>query len=293
MLLQAFPITAPGLADRTLPLLLKALILGIVEGVTEFLPVSSTGHLILVGAWLDYPDPQRVTMEIFIQMGAILAVFWQYGAELLKLARHLTHDRAARDLVVKVGIAFVPAAVLGLVAHHTIEEHLFSPRSVAIALVLGGIVILVVERMSLRPTDLEILGRTGRSVDRIERTSWTEALGIGLAQMLSLIPGVSRAGATIIGGMLVGLSRPVATQFSFYLALPTISAASLFSLAKGWKLLGPGDVLPLAVGFVAAYVSALAVIRSFLAYVRTHDFRVFGWYRIAVGLLVYALLGRG
>ncbi len=276
-----------------MPLLLKALILGIVEGVTEFLPVSSTGHLILVGAWLDYPDAQRVTMEIFIQMGAILAVFWQYGTELLNLARHMTHDRAARDLVAKVGIAFVPAAVLGLVAHHAIEEHLFSPRTVAIALVLGGIVILLVERMSLRLTELEILGRSGWNVDRIERTSWIEALGVGLAQMLSMIPGVSRAGATIIGGMLVGMSRPVATQFSFYLALPTISAASLFSLAKGWKLLGPGDVLPLAVGFVAAYVSALVVIRAFLAYVRTHDFRIFGWYRIAVGILVYAVLGRG
>ncbi len=243
--------------------------------------MSSTGHLIMFGAWLDYPEPQRVTMEIFIQMGAILAVFWQYGPELLDLARRLTRDASARVLVVKVGIAFLPAALLGLVAHHAIEEHLFSPRSVAVALVVGGIVILLVERMSLRPR-----------VDQIERTTWGEAVGVGVAQMLSLIPGVSRAGATIIGGMLVGLSRPVATQFSFYLALPTVSAASLFSLAKGWKLLGPGDVLPLAVGFVAAYVSALIVIRSFLAYVRTHDFRVFGWYRIAVGVVVYALLGR-
>ena len=249
------------------------------EGVTEFLPVSSTGHLIVVGAFLDYPEPQRVTMEIFIQMGAILAVFWHFGSELLDLAARVPRERAARDLVLKVMLAFVPAAVLGLIAHHAIEEHLFSPRSVAIALIAGGIVILLVERIRLRPR-----------VARIEDTSWGEALAIGGAQMLSLIPGVSRAGATIIGGLLVGLTRPTATQFSFYLALPTVSAASLFSLLKGLKLLGAGDILPLAVGFIAAYLSALIVIRTFLTYVRSHDFRIFGWYRIGFGLLVYLLV---
>jgi undecaprenyl-diphosphatase len=255
--------------------------MGIVEGITEFLPVSSTGHLIVVGAWLDYPEPQRVTMEIFIQMGAILAVFWQYGAELLDLAARVPRERRARDLVLKVLLAFLPAALLGLVAHHAIEERLFNPRSVAIALIAGGVVILLVERRRQRAT-----------VTDIERMSWRAALAVGVAQMASLVPGVSRAGATIIGGLLAGLTRPVATQFSFYLALPTVSAASLFSLAKGWKLLGAGDVLPLAVGFVAAYVSALIVIRSFLAFVRSHDFRPFGWYRIAFGLLVYLLLAR-
>jgi undecaprenyl-diphosphatase len=250
-----------------------------VEGVTEFLPVSSTGHLIVVGAFLDYPEPQRVTMEIFIQMGAILAVFWVYGAELLGLARRLPSDSSARDLVAKVLLAFIPAAVVGFLFHHAIEERLFNPASVALALIAGGIVILVVERRRARP-----------NVDQIERIGWGQAAAVGTAQIASLFPGVSRAGATIVGGLLAGMSRPVATQFSFYLAIPTVSAASLFSLAKGYRLLGAADVAPLAVGFVAAFISALLVIRTFIVFVRSHDFRVFGWYRIAVGVLVWALL---
>jgi undecaprenyl-diphosphatase len=260
-------------------LLAKAVVMGVVEGVTEFLPVSSTGHLILVGSWLDYPEPQRVTMEIFIQMGAILAVFWQYGAELLGLARRLPRDDSARALVGKILLAFVPAAAVGFLVHHAIEERLFNPASVATALIVGGIVILVVEWW-----------RPRADVERIERTGWGDAAAVGVAQVTSLVPGVSRAGATIVGGLLTGLSRPVATQFSFYLALPTVCAASLFSLVKGLPLLGRADVAPLALGFVAAFASALVVIRSFLVFVRSHDFRVFGWYRIALSVLVYALL---
>lgn len=260
-------------------LLAKAAVMGVVEGVTEFLPVSSTGHLILTGAYLDYPEPQRVTMEIFIQMGAILAVFWQYGPELLDLARRVPRDARARDLVAKVLLAFLPAAAIGFLVHKKIEAVLFNPTAVATALIAGGIVILLVEWS--RPRD---------GVDRIERTSWGQAAAVGVAQVTSLVPGVSRAGATIIGGMLAGMSRPVATQFSFYLALPTVSAASLFSLAKAFGTLGRADVAPLAVGFVVAFVSALLVIRTFLVFVRSHDFRVFGWYRISVGVLVFLLL---
>jgi undecaprenyl-diphosphatase len=263
-------------------ILLKALVMGVVEGVTEFLPISSTGHLILVGELIDYPERQRVTLEIFIQMGSILAVFWHYGPELLDLARRLTTDGRARDLVLKILLAFVPAAAVGFLFHHTIEEHLFNPVTVATTLILGGVVILLVDR-----------GRHLRGVDRVEAVGWGDALGVGLAQMTSLIPGVSRAGATIIGGLVVGLSRPVATQFSFYLALPTVSAASLFGLVKGLPLLSSADVLPLAVAFVAAFVSALVVIRTFLIYVRSHDLRAFGWYRIALGLVIYAVLARG
>jgi undecaprenyl-diphosphatase len=221
-------------------------------------------------------------MEIFIQMGAILAVVSFYWKELRDLALRAPRQRGARDLVLKVGLAFVPAAALGFVAHHAIEEHLFTPRTVALALIGGGVVILVVERMALRFT-----------TDRIERTTWRQALAIGVAQMASLVPGVSRAGATIVGGLLAGLDRPTATQFSFYLALPTVSAASVYSLVKGLRFLTAADVLPLAVGFVAAYVSALLVIRSFLAYVRVQDFRAFGWYRIALGAIVWAILARG
>jgi len=264
-------------------MLLKALLMGVVEGVTEFLPISSTGHLILVGQLIDYPENARVTLELFIQMGAILAVFWHYGPELTDLVRRLPSDSRARDLVLKVFLAFLPAAVIGLLFHHLIEEHLFNPRTVATTLILGGIVLLVVDRG----------GRHTRGVDRIEATGWGDALGIGIAQITSMVPGVSRAGATIVGGLLVGLSRPVATQFSFYLALPTVSAASLFGLAKGLKLLTAADVVPLALAFVAAFVSALLVIRTFLVYVRSHDLRAFGWYRVALGILVYALLARG
>src|SRR5581483_4237133 len=173
-------------------LLVKALVMGIVEGVTEFLPISSTGHLILVGSLIDYPERQRVTTELFIQMGAILAVVWHYAPELADMARRLPRDGSARDLVLKVLLAFVPAAAVGVLVHHAIEERLFNVRTVATTLVLGGIVLLLVDR---RPRS------TG--VDRIEATGWGDALGIGLAQITSLIPGVSRAGATIVGGLLV------------------------------------------------------------------------------------------
>ncbi|HLK10247.1 MAG TPA: undecaprenyl-diphosphate phosphatase [Candidatus Binatia bacterium] len=263
-------------------LLLKALVMGVVEGVTEFLPISSTGHLILVGDWIGYPEPSRVTMEIFIQMGAILAVFWQYGAELRDLAARAPQPGPARDLIAKVMLAFVPAAVVGLLFHHAIEEHLFNAASVATALVLGGVLLIVIERRPRRVT-----------VDAVEATSWSDAFWVGVAQVASLFPGVSRAGATIVGGLLVGMSRPAATDFSFYLALPTVSAASLFSLAKDIHLLDRGDVAPLTIGFVAAYFSALLVIRSFLRFVRSHDFQGFGWYRIAFGAIVLAFLRRG
>ena len=263
-------------------LLLKALVMGVVEGLTEFLPVSSTAHLILAGEVLNYPEAGRVTMEIFIQVGAILAVVWYYRAELTALATQAGRDPAARALPLKLLVAFVPAAVAGLLLHHAIEEHLFTPASVAAALILGGIVILVVEARhpQARTNDVMAIG-------------WRESLLIGLAQVTSLVPGVSRAGATIIGGLLVGLGRPAATQFSFYLAIPTVGAASVYSLAQAVHhgLLTADDASALAVGLVAAFVSALVVIQAFLAYVRRHDFTVFAYYRIAVGILVYMVLG--
>jgi len=266
----------------SLLLLVKALVMGVVEGVTEFLPISSTGHLILVGAAVDYPEPQRVTMELFIQMGSILAVFWHYAHELSVLAARVPREADARAFVMKVAVAFVPAAGVGFLFHHAIEERLFNPASVATALIVGGVVILLVERRGMRPR-----------VGRLDDVSWGAAISVGLAQIASLVPGVSRAGSTIVGGLLAGLSRPVATEFSFYLALPTVSAASLFGLVKGLPLLSTADVAPLALGFVAAFVSALIVIRSFLVYVQSHDLRAFGYYRIGLGLLVYLALGRG
>ncbi len=254
---------------------LKAIILGIVEGVTEFLPVSSTGHLIIASDWLRYPVEQRATFEIFIQMGAILAVYWHYRVDLLDLARRSARQESARALIGKVFVAFLPAAAVGLLVHHWIEDHLFSVRAVAGAFIVGGLVIWLIELRPRQPT-----------VTRIEAMSWREAIWIGIAQVTSLYPGVSRAAATIVGGLLVGMDRPAATQFSFYLALPTLTAASLFSLAKAWKTITPGEASSLALGFVTAFIVALLVIRGFLRYVQSHDFRPFAYYRIVAGALL-------
>jgi undecaprenyl-diphosphatase len=258
---------------------LKALVLGLVEGATEFLPVSSTGHLIIAADWLHYPEAQRATFEIFIQLGAILAVYWHYRGDLLDLARRAAHERPARELIAKVLLAFVPAAVVGLLFHRWIEEYLFSVRAVAASLIGGGAIIWAVERRPRRP-----------SVERMEAVGWREAMCVGLAQVTSLYPGVSRAAATIVGGMLAGMSRPAATQFSFYLALPTLTAASLYSLLKAANTITSDEATSLALGFAAAFVTALFVIRGFLRYVQSHDFRPFAYYRIAFGVLLLLLL---
>jgi undecaprenyl-diphosphatase len=257
---------------------LKAVILGIVEGATEFLPVSSTGHLIIAADWVNYPAAERATFEIFIQLGAILAVYWHYRSDLLDLVRRAARERSARELIAKVLLAFLPAAAIGLLLHHWIEDHLFSIHAVAGALIVGGIIIWLVEQRSWRPT-----------VTQMEAMGWRQAGWVGLAQVTSLYPGVSRAGATIIGGMLTGMSRPAATQFSFYLALPTLTAASLFSLAKAAKTITVSEADSLAIGFITAFITALLVIRGFLRYVQTHDFRPFAYYRIVVGALLLLL----
>jgi len=260
-------------------IVLKAVVLGIVEGVTEFLPISSTGHLIVASALIDYPEAHRATFEIFIQLGAILAVVWHYREHLLDLLRRAPADTSARLLIAKVLLAFVPAAAAGFLFHHAIEEHLFSPLVVAATLIVGGILIVIIERRVWRP-----------SVDGIEATGWRESAWVGVAQVLSLIPGVSRAGSTIIGGMLAGMSRPTATQFSFYLSIPTLTAASLYSLFKARHDLGGADLVPLGVGFVVSFVSALVVIRAFIGFVQRNTLSGFGYYRILFGLIVAAIL---
>jgi undecaprenyl-diphosphatase len=256
----------------------KAFVLGIVEGITEFLPISSTGHLIVFSSVVNYPESSRETFEIFIQLGAIFAVVWYYAEPLATLARQAITEMDARAMIGKVLLAFFPAAVVGLLFHKAIEAYLFSPLVVATSLIVGGIIILIVERQALR-----------FEVSRIEAMGWRHALWVGLAQVLSMIPGVSRAGATIIGGMLCGMDRPSATQFSFYLSLPTMFAASLYSLFKARHILVAGDALPLAVGFVVAFISALLVVRLFITFVQRHDFTGFGYYRIAAGLLIVLL----
>lgn len=261
-------------------ILLKALVLGIVEGVTEFLPVSSTGHLIVASRLVDFPEGSRNTFDIFIQLGAILAVVWHFRRDLLGLATAAPHDAAARRVVMQIGLAFLPAALAGFLWHRAIETHLFNPRVVAASLIVGGLLIVAVERSAWRFSTL-----------RMEQTTWKQALGIGVAQVLSLIPGVSRAGATIIGAMFAGLDRPVATQFSFYLSIPTMCAAGLYSLVKARDLLGWSDALPFAMGFVASFVSALIVVRVFISFVQRHRFTGFGYYRIVAGVLILLAVG--
>ncbi len=256
-------------------LLFKALILGIVEGLTEFLPISSTGHLILVSDLLNFNDERGKLFDIVIQTGAILAVCWEYRAKFGKVATGLSSDRDARRFVLNLFIAFLPLALLGLVFGKAIKAHLFQPIPVALAFIIGGIFILWAER---REHVIRI-----QSVDEI---TWSDALKLGLAQALALIPGTSRAGATIIGGLFFGLSRKAATEFSFFLAVPTLFAASLYELWKERALLNSNDIGMWAVGLVAAFISAFLCVRWLLRYISSHDFSIFAWYRIVFGLVV-------
>jgi len=258
-----------------------ALVLGVVEGLTEFLPISSTGHLILTGRLLGHEGELAKTFEIVIQLGAILAVVWLYRARLWALARGLDQP-APRQLVAKLFVAFLPAAFAGLLLHRPIKLHLFDPAVVAWALVAGGLAILLIERRD-----------HSQGVDALDQVSLRQALTVGLAQTLALIPGVSRAGATIMGALLVGLRRTTATEFSFFLAIPTIGAATLFDLAKHHTLFAGHDAAALALGLLTALITAVLVIRWLLSYVSRRDFSAFGYYRIALGALTLLYFKRG
>lgn len=260
-----------------LPLMLKALILGVVEGVTEFLPISSTGHLIIVGSLLGYTDEHSKVFKIVIQLAAILAVCWLYRERLFRVAAHMWSPGVEQRFALHILIAFLPAMVLGVFFHSTIKTHLFNPLTVAGALILGGLVILIVER---RPRKVRF-----ESVDLI---TWRQALKVGFAQALAMFPGVSRAGATIIGGLVFGLSRRAATEMSFFLAIPTMLAATVYDLYKAHELLNSNDLPIFAVGFVSAFVAAMLTVKALLSFVSNHSFEVFAWYRIAFGLLVLA-----
>ncbi|MCL2657227.1 MAG: undecaprenyl-diphosphate phosphatase [Betaproteobacteria bacterium] len=257
-------------------LLLKALILGIVEGLTEFLPVSSTGHLILVGGLLNFNDERGKLFEIVIQSGAILAVVWEYRQRLSDAVTHAFSDRQAQHFLINLAIAFVPLAALGLLFGKAIKAHLFNAPTVATTFILGGFIILWAEQRQ----------KTTVRVEVVERMSYLDALKLGIAQAFALIPGTSRSGATIIGGMLFGLSRRAATEFSFFLAVPTLIIASLYQLYKERALLSADDLGMWAVGFLAAFASAFLCVRWLLRYIMTHDFKIFAWYRIAFGLLI-------
>ena len=255
------------------------MILGIVEGLTEFLPVSYTGHLIVAGSFLGYTGERAKVFEIVIQAGAILAVCWEFRARLIGAVAGLRSDRVAQRFVVNLILAFIPAAVLGLLFAKAIKRHLFAPLPVALAFIVGALVILWVERrMRIAPSRVRI--------DDVDDMRWPDALKIGIAQAFALIPGTSRSGATIIGGMLFGLSRPAATRFSFFLAIPTLLAACAYDFLRNRALFSAQDLQGLAIGFVAAFAAAFLCVRWLIRYVSRHDFVPFAWYRIAFGLLI-------
>ena len=263
----------------TAPDLFVAAILGLVEGLTEFLPVSSTGHLIVAGSLLNYTGERAKLFEIVIQAGAIVAVCWEYRARLWTVARGFLRERTAQRFVLNLLIAFLPAALLGLAFGAAIKARLFAPVPVAAAFIAGALVILWAERRQRsRPASVRIHG--------VDELRWTDALKIGLAQAFALIPGTSRSGATIIGGMLFGLSRQAATEFSFFLAIPTLFAATGYEFVRNRHLLASGDLSMIGVGFAVAFVSAFFTIRALLRYVAHHDFVPFAWYRIVFGLVI-------
>jgi len=254
----------------------KALILGIVEGLTEFLPISSTGHLILVGDLLNFNDERGKVFEIVIQFAAILAVCWEYRAKLGTIITGLVQKQeAAQRFTANLIIAFIPAAILGLLFASKIKQHLFAPVPVALAFIVGGLVILWAEKRNHKIT-----------VESVDDMRWKDALKVGFAQTLALIPGTSRSGATIIGGLLFGLSRKAATEFSFFLAIPTLSAATLYEVVKYRSLFHAHDWWLFAMGGAASFISAFLCVRWLLRFISRHDFSAFAWYRIVFGLVV-------
>lgn len=256
-------------------LLFKALVLGIVEGLTEFLPVSSTGHLIVVSELIGFNGETAAVFNITIQLGAILAVCWEYRSHLRAVIGGLRSDATARNFVRNLLIAILPAGILGLLFHQTITQVLFHPIPVALALIVGGMLILWVER---RRHDI--------TIQTVDDMRWQDALKVGCAQALALIPGTSRAGATIIGGLFIGMSRKAATEFSFFLAIPTMFLAVFYDLYKHRDILRADDFDMFAVGFIASFFSAFLAVRGLLRYISRHDFSVFAWYRIAFGIVI-------
>jgi len=256
-------------------LLLKAAILGIVEGLTEFLPISSTGHLILAGDLLNFNDEKGKVFEIVIQFAAILAVCWEYRARIMKVARGMFKDSGAQRFTLNLLIAFLPAAILGLMFAKAIKAHLFAPVPVATAFIVGGFFILWAEKRDHKVT-----------VQSVDEMNWKDALKVGCAQAFALIPGTSRSGATIIGGLFFGLSRKAATEFSFFLAIPTLTAATVYEVYKYRSLFHGGDLDIFLAGSITSFISAFLCVRWLLRFISSHDFTVFAWYRIVFGLVV-------
>ena len=256
-------------------LLIHAIILGLVEGLTEFLPVSSTGHLILVGQLLGFNDDKGKVFEIAIQFAAILAVVWEYRGRLVHTLTSITSEPVSQRLAVNLMVAFMPAAVLGFLFLKQIKHYLFNPFVVASAFIIGGFLILWAERRQHTV-----------HAESIDDMSWRDALKVGFAQALAMIPGTSRSGATIIGGLFFGLSRRAATEFSFFLAIPTMFAATLYDVYKNLDLFSLDDAALFAIGGTVSFISAFIAVRGLIRFISRHDFTVFAWYRIAFGIIV-------
>ena len=257
-------------------LLLKAAILGVVEGATEFLPISSTGHLVLAGDLLNFMDNEkRGVFDIAIQLGAILAVVWEYRTRFVNTFAGIGRDAIANRLIINIAIAFLPLAILGLAFGSQIKLFLFKPVSVAIAFIVGAFIILWAEKRKHTVT-----------IETVDDIRPADALKLGLAQAVALIPGMSRSGSTIIGGLFFGLSRKAAAEFSFFLAVPTLGIASIYSMYKDRALISMDDIGAWAMGFIFAFISAMIAVRALIRYVSHHDFTIFAWYRIVFGVIV-------
>ncbi len=264
-------------------LFLKAVLMGLVEGFTEFIPVSSTGHLIITGELIGFLDKERRDVfEVAIQLAAILAVCWEYRVRLFGVARGVLTERSAQRFVGNLLVAFLPAAILGFLFLSQIKQYLFHPEPVAIALIVGGVLILWAEKRT------HVV-----RVQEVDEMTPLDALKIGLAQCLALVPGTSRSGATIIGGLLFGLSRKAATEFSFFLAIPVMFAATIYDVYKHRELFSVDDIGILAVGSVASFISAFIAVRGLIRFISKHNFTVFAWYRIGFGVLILLLTWQG
>ncbi|WP_312591923.1 undecaprenyl-diphosphate phosphatase [Stutzerimonas nitrititolerans] len=255
----------------------QALILGVVEGITEFLPVSSTGHQIIVADLIGFGGERALAFNIIIQLGAILAVVWEYRRKIIDIVVGLPKEQQAQKFTINLLVAFMPAVVLGVAFADLIHEYLFNPITVATALVIGGVVMLWAEKRQHRI-----------QAETVDDMRWTHALKVGFAQCLALVPGTSRSGATIIGGLLFGLSRKAATEFSFFLAMPTMVGAAVYSGYKYRELFQPGDFMVFAIGFVTSFIFAMLAVRALLKFIGNHSYAAFAWYRIAFGVIILA-----
>jgi len=259
--------------------IIKAIFLGAVEGLTEFIPVSSTAHLLLSSKLIDFSYIKDGVFEIVIQLGAILAVVVLYRQKILDVLLGIFNKKSSQNFIINILVAFLPAAIFGLLLHKIIKLMFFNPTSIAIALIVGGIVMLVVEKMDIKP-----------KYSQIDNLSIGQSLKIGLFQVVSMIPGVSRSGATIIGGLLLKLDRRTSAEFSFFLSIPTIFAASIFDFHNNYSSFDSGKISLIVVGFIAAFLSSLVVIKWFINFVSNHSFRVFAYYRIILGLVLLLIL---